>query len=75
MIKWDAIELGNHEFDDGDQHLADFLAKLDTNSSDILASNVEVPSTNPLYGKYSPYIIKTFKDGQKVAIIGIDIVR
>jgi len=71
MIKWDVLELGNHEFDDGDQHLANYLDKIGIESSKVLASNIEVPNTNPLYGKFSSYIIKTFKNGEKVAIIGI----
>jgi 5'-nucleotidase len=73
LIPWDALELGNHEFDDGDEHLANYLDKLNLKSSDILASNIEVSPENPLYKKFSPYTIKTFKNLQKVAIIGIDI--
>ena len=74
MIEWDAIELGNHEFDDGDTHLAEYLGKLTTESSKILASNIEVPSTDPLYKKFAPYTIKEFAGGEKVAIIGVDTV-
>lgn len=71
-ISWDALELGNHEFDDGDAHLAEYLSKLDINSSNILAANVVAPSGNVLYEKWSPYTIKNF-NGEKVGIIGIDI--
>jgi len=75
MIEWDAMSLGNHEFDDGDQHLADYLSSLTTLSNEtVLASNIEVPTGNPLENKWSPYTIKEFPNGAKVGIIGIDIV-
>lgn len=75
MIAWDAMSLGNHEFDDGDQHLADYLSSLTTLSNEtVLASNIEVPAGNPLENKWSPYTIKWFPNGAKVGVIGIDIV-
>jgi len=70
MVNWDAFELGNHEFDDGDQALADFLN--DFNTSAIIAANVVPKAGNILEGMWSPYIIKEY-DGQKVGVIGIDI--
>ena len=72
MINWDAMSLGNHEFDEGDAFLADYLSKLDINSSNILAANVEAPAGNPLEKSWSSYTIKEY-DGEKVGIIGIDI--
>jgi 5'-nucleotidase len=72
-VTWDAMALGNHEFDDGDAFLADYLSKLDLNSSNILASNIEAPAGNVLENSWSPYTIKTFPNGEKVGIIGIDI--
>ena len=72
MTNWDAIELGNHEFDDGDAHLASYLKSLNPNFN-ILAANVEAPAGNVLENLWSPYIIKEF-DGQKVGVIGLDIV-
>ncbi|WP_051308904.1 5'-nucleotidase C-terminal domain-containing protein [Desulfogranum japonicum] len=69
LIDWDAIVLGNHEFDDGDQHLADYLDKL---NGDIVAANVIPDAGNVLEGKWSPYIIKEI-GSEQVAIIGIDV--
>lgn len=73
MLDWDALALGNHEFDDGDQHLADYLDSLTLDSSKVLAANITAPSGNPLENKWSNYTIKTFSNGEKVGIIGIDI--
>ncbi len=75
MINWDAMSLGNHEFDDGDEHLANYLSSLTTLSNEtILAANIEAPEGNPLENMWSPYTIKEYADGEKVGIIGIDIV-
>lgn len=70
MISWDALELGNHEFDDGDAALATFLNDLQIEN--ILAANVEAQSDSVLIGKWKPYFIKEF-NGQKVGVVGIDI--
>jgi len=70
MITWDAFELGNHEFDDGDEALAAFLN--DFNTSVILGANIEAESGSVLDGMWVPYIIKEY-DEKKVGVIGIDI--
>lgn len=70
MITWDAFELGNHEFDDGDAALAEFLA--DLNIPNILAANIEAAAGSVLENKWKPYFIKEFS-GQKVGVVGIDI--
>jgi 5'-nucleotidase len=72
MIEWDALALGNHEFDEGDKFLADYLSKLNIESSKILAANIEAPAGNPLEKSWSNYTVKDY-DGEKVGIIGIDI--
>ncbi len=69
LIAWDAFELGNHEFDDGDEELHKFLKSLNTS---ILASNIKANQKSPLYNDLKPYKIIT-KDNQKIAIIGIDV--
>ena len=76
QVCFDAFALGNHEFDDGDSGLANFLNFL--NASDdcdtpALAANV-VPADDSAIaeGFIQPYIIKEF-DGEKVGVIGIDI--
>lgn len=74
QVCFDAFALGNHEFDDGNQSLANFLDKLAEGSCNtpVLAANIEVPSDNPIYGKYKPYQVFEF-EGHKVGVIGIDI--
>ena len=68
-IAWDAFVLGNHEFDDGDQNLADFLEKLNV---PVIAANVVPDADDVLAGKWTPYIIKKI-EGEPVGIIGIDV--
>ncbi len=68
-IGFDAMAIGNHEFDDGDEWLADFIDLLDF---PLLSANIEVPADNVLSGKYEPYKIQTV-GGKKVGIIGLTI--
>lgn len=70
MVNWDALELGNHEFDDGDAALAKYLKDIKT--APVLAANVIPQTGNILEGMWTPYVIKEY-DGQKVGVIGIDI--
>lgn len=71
LISWDAYTLGNHEFDDGDEGLKNFLDKLNKDIS-VISSNVVPSSTNILKDYWTPYVIKEV-NGKKVGIIGIDI--
>ena len=73
LIKWDAYELGNHEFDDGDEGLKSLLDRLNKDIK-IISANVEAQDGSLLANMWKPYIIKEI-DGQKVGIIGIDVVR
>ncbi|MBN2894441.1 MAG: NAD nucleotidase [Campylobacterales bacterium] len=70
LIQWDAFELGNHEFDDGDAALKTFLT--DFTTAPIVAANVVPQAGNILEGMWEPYVIKEY-EGQKVGIVGIDI--
>lgn len=70
LIAWDAFELGNHEFDDGDEELDRFLARLKTKN--IIASNVKASENSLLYGDWKPYRIIE-RSGEKIAILGIDV--
>ncbi|MGL6314487.1 5'-nucleotidase C-terminal domain-containing protein [Vibrio sp. WXL103] len=76
QVCFDAFALGNHEFDDGNEQLAHFINTLkngeDACGTEVLAANIEVPSTNPIYGIYEPYKIFDVA-GQQVGVIGIDI--
>ncbi len=80
-VCFDAFALGNHEFDDSDAGLADFLTDLaagDCNTP-VLAANVVPEVGTPLAPNsptdfIQPYVIKEF-DGQQVGFIGIDIAQ
>lgn len=74
-VCFDAFELGNHEFDDGDAGLKVFLDHLRNGpcQTPVLAANVSPQAGTPLASGYlQPYTLKTI-NGVKVAIIGIDI--
>lgn len=78
-ICFDAYTLGNHEFDDGDAVLANFLDNLVTGpcKTPVLAANVAPQLGTPLAPRtvndyIQPFTIKTI-DGVKVGMIGIDI--
>ncbi|MFH1157228.1 MAG: metallophosphoesterase [Pseudomonadota bacterium] len=68
-IGFDAMAIGNHEFDDGDDWLAGFIGMVD---APLISANIEVPPGNVLYGLYAPYVIKEV-NGQKIGIIGLTI--
>jgi len=64
----DAYMVGNHEFDEGDQHLADLY---DMAQFPILAGNIKPNEKSPLFGKLDqPYTIKEV-NGEKIAVIGV----
>ncbi|MDD7910027.1 5'-nucleotidase C-terminal domain-containing protein [Pseudovibrio exalbescens] len=64
----DAYQLGNHEFDEGDEHLASLIEMAEF---PILSSNVHPTEDSPLYGApIKPYIIKEI-EGEKVAVVGV----
>lgn len=81
QVCFDAFALGNHEFDDGDDGLKNFLSYLNGSSiceTPILGANI-VPEVgvSPLAlfsatDYIQPYIIKEV-NGEQVGIIGIDI--
>lgn len=75
---FDAFELGNHEFDNGDQNLAYFLESLVANSSakcdrapTLLGANVVPGPTSPLNGKIRAYDIIE-RDGISLGLVGIN---
>lgn len=68
-LDYDAIALGNHEFDDGENVLAVYLDKLNPSIA-VLAANLQVPEGAAINGKFASHTIKTFPGGEKVGIIG-----
>ncbi len=78
MMKYDAITLGNHEFDWGPQGLAMLLSNAATNgfTVPVVATNMVVPEDNELQGIKDAGIIVGTKVlqhtcGVKVGIIGL----
>ena len=70
-IGYDAIELGNHEFNFG----LDYLRKAIGKNKNVLGANVIDDKTGKTWDGVRPYIMKTVKiDGEKVkvGIIGTD---
>merc|ERR1712110_536932 len=84
FLCFDAFSLGNHEFDDGDTNLANFIDRFhnyyDVGAcpfAPVLGANVKPAPTSKLVGKIANYTIKEFLDSngvkQQVGIIGIDV--
>ena len=67
-MPYDAMTLGNHEFDEGCLELTRFLAAL---PFPVLAANLKPAKGCPMFkGNYAPYTMLTVR-GQKVAVVGI----
>jgi len=67
LFQFDAMAIGNHEFDLGNEVLANFA---DLIKFPLLSANIKVPATDPLHNKYLPFTIKLF-DSVPVAIVGL----
>lgn len=75
QICFDAFALGNHEFDNGDTGLVNFLDDLKASActTPVLAANLVPGANSPLKEGYiQPYMVREIA-GQKVGFIGIDI--
>ena len=66
-IGFDAMAIGNHEFDDGPQELLKFINAL---KFPMISGNTLAGLNSPVSGKFKPYIVKDF-GGQKVAVISV----
>ena len=66
-IGFDAIALGNHEFDDGPEELAKFLGAL---KAPVVSGNTLAGLNTPIADRYKGYVIDEV-GGQKVAVIGV----
>lgn len=64
---WDAMTLGNHEFDEGCQELSQFIEETPV---PVLMANMRIDSLCPLFKHYRPFIIKEIR-GTRIGIIGI----
>ncbi|WP_116366894.1 NAD nucleotidase [Parahaliea mediterranea] len=75
QVCFDAFALGNHEFDDGDAGLANFLDFLNSGAcaTPTLAANVVPgPDSAIAEGYIAPYTIVE-RGGEQIGIIGIDV--
>ena len=66
-LGYDAMTLGNHEFDSGPQVLADFIAGT---KFLVVSANIDATAEPALNGKIAPYTLVT-RGGHKVGIIGL----
>lgn len=66
-LGYEALTIGNHEFDKGQQPLADFIKRA---SFPVLSANLVADASSPLSGLYKPWIIKDI-GGQKIGIFGL----
>lgn len=66
-IGFDAMAIGNHEFDDGPEGLARFLDKI---KFPMISGNTISEDGTPISGKYQPYLIKEI-GGQKIGIVSV----
>jgi 5'-nucleotidase len=66
LIQYDAMTLGNHEFDEGDGNLQLFIEKL---KFPVVAANVNFDKSKTLK-KIAPYVILE-KGGEKIGVIGL----
>jgi len=66
-IGYDAMAVGNHEFDAGQEVLADFI---DHVNFPLLSANLDFSGTPILDGKVDPYMVFEF-DGEQVGVFGL----
>ncbi|MBC2772272.1 5'-nucleotidase C-terminal domain-containing protein [Rhizobium sp. AQ_MP] len=66
-IGFDAMAIGNHEFDDGPEELAKFIDAL---KFPMISGNTLAGLNSPVADKFKPYIVKDFGD-ERVAIVSV----
>lgn len=71
-LRFDALVMGNHEFDHGNDFIAEILAGLKSgpHGVPVVTANVVVPRENRLTPLLDPYIILE-RGGEKIAVIGL----
>ncbi|MCH9813289.1 MAG: NAD nucleotidase [Epsilonproteobacteria bacterium] len=70
QINWDAVTLGNHEFDDGDEGLKSLLDAMP--DVPMISANVVPQAGNILENYWEPYRIIE-REGERIGIIGLEI--
>lgn len=75
-VCFDALTLGNHEFDGGNSKLVKFLDYLSAGScktlTPVLSSNIKPAASDPLAARIKPHIIVE-RGGKKFGIIGVTV--
>ncbi|HMO60099.1 MAG TPA: bifunctional metallophosphatase/5'-nucleotidase, partial [Roseiflexaceae bacterium] len=66
-MQYDAMAIGNHEFDSGQQVLADFINRA---TFPVLSANMVIDGSSPLAGLVRPWVIKEV-GGQRIGIFGL----
>ena len=66
-LGYDAMTVGNPEFDNGDDILAQFIDGL---NFPVVAANIDSSGSDLLAGKFKPYVVKEV-GGEAIGIIGI----
>ncbi|MEO0544824.1 MAG: 5'-nucleotidase C-terminal domain-containing protein [Pseudomonadota bacterium] len=64
---FDAMAVGNHEFDDGPEALLSFIDKADF---PVISGNTLAGASSPLADKIEPYIIKEI-GGEKIGVLSV----
>src|SRR6476469_8291358 len=64
---YEAMTIGNHEFDKGQQPLADYIKRA---NFPVLSANITADASAAIAGLFKPWIIKEI-DGQKIGIFGL----
>jgi 5'-nucleotidase/UDP-sugar diphosphatase len=64
---YEAMTIGNHEFDKGPQPLADYIKRA---NFPVLSANITADASTAIAGLFKPWIIKEI-DGQKIGIFGL----
>ncbi len=69
LLGYDAMTLGNHEFDKGDLVLGMFIDKLDF---PVVSANVDASASEPLADKIASYVVLEV-GGEKIGITGLTV--
>lgn len=67
LLEYDAMAPGGHEFDDGDEVLADFIDALDF---PLVAANIDFDYSAALAGKVAPWVILEV-GGERIGVSGL----
>ena len=66
-LNYEAVAVGNHEFDKGQQVLADFIKQA---KFPMVSANIEVAPDSPLAGLIKPWVVREV-NGEKIGILGL----